>query len=105
MPHVVRVKANVTLGRNVIGWRKSKHRDGTVHEKVVLRHCALVNDGMLEGDNPVSDTRNTENDFEIKNGVEERKLHRMAKVHDCLEMWQGSQNLHATQKESGAQNK
>jgi len=29
----------------------------------------------------------------------------MAKVHDFLEMWQGSQNLHATQKKSCAQNK
>jgi len=32
-------------------------------------------------------------------------LNRMAKVHDFLEMWQGSQNLPATQKESRAQNK
>jgi len=32
-------------------------------------------------------------------------MHRMAKVHDILEMWQGSQNLRATQKESRAQNK
>jgi hypothetical protein len=29
----------------------------------------------------------------------------MAKVHDLLEMWQGSQNLHATQQESRAENK
>ena len=29
----------------------------------------------------------------------------MAKVHNVLEMWQGSQNLRATQKESHAQNK
>jgi len=29
----------------------------------------------------------------------------MAKVHDFLEMWQGSQNLQATQRESRAQNK
>jgi len=29
----------------------------------------------------------------------------MAKVHDFLDMWQGSQNLRATQKESGARNK
>jgi hypothetical protein len=29
----------------------------------------------------------------------------MANGHDFLEMWQASQNLHATQKESGAQNK
>jgi len=28
----------------------------------------------------------------------------MAKVHDCLEMWQGSQNLCATQKESCTEN-
>jgi hypothetical protein len=32
-------------------------------------------------------------------------LHRMAKVHDFLEMWQGSQNQCATQKESRASNK
>jgi len=29
----------------------------------------------------------------------------MAKVHDILQIWQGSQNLRATQKESRAQNK
>jgi hypothetical protein len=29
----------------------------------------------------------------------------MAKVHNFLEMWQGSQNTHATQKESRTQNK
>jgi hypothetical protein len=28
----------------------------------------------------------------------------MAKVHDLLKMWQGSQNLHATQNDSCAQN-
>ena len=33
------------------------------------------------------------------------KLHRMAKVHNFLEMWQGCQNLRSTQKESRAQNK
>jgi len=31
-------------------------------------------------------------------------LHRMANVHNFLEMWQCSQNLHATQKESRAHN-
>jgi len=41
----------------------------------------------------------------MKKEAEERKLHRMAKVHNFLEMWQGSQNLCATQKESGTQNK
>ena len=32
-------------------------------------------------------------------------MHRMANVHDFLEMWQGSQNLCPTQKEPRAQNK
>ena len=41
----------------------------------------------------------------MKTEGEERKLHRMDKVHDCLEMWQGSPNLRATQKESRTQNK
>jgi hypothetical protein len=40
----------------------------------------------------------------MKKELQERKLHRMAMVHDILEMWQGSQNLHATQKESRTQN-
>jgi len=37
--------------------------------------------------------------------AEEKTLHRMAKVHNFLEMEQGSQNRRATQKESRAQNK
>jgi len=59
----------------------------------------------MAGTDPELDTTSSENDLEMKKEAEERKLHRMAKVHDFLEMWQGSQNLHATQKESRAQNK
>ena len=59
----------------------------------------------MAGTDPHLDNANTENDSEMKKAVEEWILHRMAKVHDCLEMWQGSQNLRATQKESRAQNK
>jgi len=59
----------------------------------------------LAGTDSELDTTNTENDAEIKQEAEERKLHRMAKAHDFLEMWQGSQNLRATLKESRAQNK
>jgi len=59
----------------------------------------------LTGDNPALDTTDTENNSEMQNEVEERKLHRMAKVHDFLEKWQGSQNLRDTQTESRAQNK
>jgi len=59
----------------------------------------------LAGDCAALDTEDTENDLEFKTEAEERKLHRMAKVHDILEMRQGSQNLYATQKESRAQDK
>jgi hypothetical protein len=48
---------------------------------------------------------NTEINSEMKKEVEEKKLQRMAKVNDFLKMWQGSQNLCATQKESRAQHK
>jgi len=74
-------------------------------KKVVVRQFARVNNGILAGTDPELDTMNTDNDSEMKKEVEERKLHRMAKVHDFLEMWQGSQNLRATQKKSHAQNK
>jgi hypothetical protein len=59
----------------------------------------------LAGTDPELDNANPENDSEMKKEAEERKLHRMAKVHDFLEMWQGSQNLRTTQKECCAQNK
>jgi hypothetical protein len=51
----------------------------------------------MSGDNPVLDTTSTDNDMERKRVVEENKLHQMAKVHNFLKMWQGSQNLGATQ--------
>jgi len=41
----------------------------------------------------------------MKNEAEERKLHNMAKVHNILEMWQGSQNLRATEREFRADTK
>ena len=60
---------------------------------------------MLAGVDPAVDMTNTENDMEMKKEAEDRELHRMAKVHNVLEMWQGSQHPCATQKESRAQNK
>ena len=59
----------------------------------------------MAGTDPELDNPNTENNSEMKKEVEERKLHRMAKVHDFLEMWLGRQNLRATWKECCAQNK
>jgi len=59
----------------------------------------------LAGTDPELDNTNSENDSEMKKEAQEWKLHRMAKVHKLLEMWQGSQNIRATQKDSRAQNK
>jgi hypothetical protein len=104
-PHGVGAKASFSLGRYVIGWRQSEPTGETLHEKVVLKKFALVNHRILAGTDIELDTTNTENNSEIKKEAEESKLHRMAKVHDFLEKWQGSQNLSATKKESRAQNK
>jgi len=105
IPHGVEVEASFSLCRDVIGWRQSKTTGETLHEKVVVRQFARADNGILAGTDPELDIMNTENDSEMKKEAEERKLHRMAKVQDFFEMWQGSQNLRATQKGSRGQYK
>jgi len=105
IPHGVAVQASFSLGRDVIGWRQSITTGETLREKVVVRQYARANNGILAGDDPVLDRSETDNGLELKREAEETKLHRMAKVHDFLEMCQGSQNLHTTQKKPRAQNK
>jgi len=61
--------------------------------------------GILAGTDPEFDTMNTENNSEMKKQAEEKKLHRLAKVNDFLEKWQGSRNIRAGQMESRAHNK
>jgi len=99
------VEASFSLGRNVTGWRQSNTIGETLRENVIVRQFAQAINGILAGTDRELDTANTENDSEMKKEAEERKLHRMAKVHDFMEMWKGSQHLCATQKESRAQNK
>jgi len=55
----------------------------------VVRQFARANDAILVGADPELDTMNTDNNNnkEMKREAEERKLHRMAKVHDFLETW------------------
>jgi len=98
------VEPSFSLGWNVIGCRQSQTTGETLREQVIVRQYAGANNVILAGDYTALDTTETENDLELQNAAEERQLHRMAKVHNCLEMWQGSQNLQATQKESRAQN-
>jgi len=105
IPHGVGVEASFSLGQDVIGWRQSKTTGETLREQVVVTQFARANNGILAGTDWELDTPQTENHSEMKKEAEERKLHRMAKVHDFLEMWQGSQNLCATQKESRTPNR
>ena len=76
-----------------------------LREKLVVRQFARANDKILEGVDLELDATNTENNLEIMREADERKLPRMANIHDFVEMWQGSQNLCATQMESHAQNR
>ena len=104
IPHGVSVEASFSLGRDVIGSRWSKTTGETLREKVVVRQYARADNRILGGDDHVLDRSETNNDLELKREAEKRKLHRMAMVNDFLEMWQGSQNLRTTQKESRAPN-
>ena len=105
IPHGVGVEASFSLGRDVIGWRQSKTIVETFRKNVIVRQFAQANHGILDCTDPELDTMNTENVLEMKKEAAEWKLHRMAKVRDFSEMWQGRQNLRATQKQSRAQNK
>ena len=84
--HAVGVEASFSIGRDVIGWRHSKTTGKTIREKVVGMQFARGNNGILAGTDPELDTTNTGNDSEMQKEPEKRKLHRMAMVHDFLEM-------------------
>jgi len=102
VPHGVGVEASLSLGRDVIGWRQSQTIGEWLHKMVVVGQFARADNRISAGADPELDTMTTENDSEMKKEVEARRLHRMAKVHDSLEMGQGSLTVHATQKESRA---
>jgi len=56
-------------------------------QKYVIRQFTRANNGSLAGDDPVFDSSSTDNDMEMKREAEEKKLYRMAKVHNFPEMW------------------
>jgi len=58
----------------------------------------------MAGDDQALHTTNTANNSEMKKEVEEWTVHRLAMVHNVLVMWQGSQNLSATEKKSRTRN-
>jgi len=104
IPHAVWVVASFSLGWDVIVWRQSSIPGEILPEQVMLWQFAAANTRLLAGDNPALDTTSTEHDMEMKWEVEQMMLDWMAKVHDLLQIWQGSQNLRATQMESRTQN-
>jgi len=99
IPHGAGVEASFSVGREVVGWRESNTRVETLLERDVVIQFARAHNGILAGADPELVTMNTENNSEMEKEVEERKLHRMAKVHNFVARWQGSQNLRVTQKE------
>ena len=99
------MEASCSLRRDFIGWRQSKTAGETLPRKVLVWQFARANNGIFAGTDSVFNTTNTEHDLEMKTKVEERKFHRAAKVHDVLEMWQGTNNLGATRNEFRAQDK
>jgi len=73
---------------------------------MVVRNFARANNGILDGNYPELDSTNLKNRLKMKWAQEEeRKLQWTMKVDDILEMWQGSENLGATQKKSCPQNR
>jgi len=73
--------------------------------RVVVRQFTRANNGIIAGADPELGTMTTENDMQMNKEAEDKTLHRMANIHDLLKMWQGSQNLRATQIEFRAHNK
>jgi len=103
--HGVGVEASFSVRQDVIWCRQSKSTGETLRKNVVVRKFAWANNRVPPGDDPVLDPTSTVNDMEMKREAEQKKLHQMAKVHDILEMSQGSQSLRATQKGSRAETK
>jgi hypothetical protein len=81
----VGVEASFSLGQDVIRWRQSRTTGETLCEKLVVRQFPHANTGLLAGDDPVLVPDSTDNNIELKREVEEKKSHRVAKVHDFLE--------------------
>jgi len=86
IPYNVGLEIRFSFRWEFIGWGQSTTAAVTLREKDFLRQFAQANNGILAGDDPALNTTNTENDSEIKKDAEDSKSHRIANVHDSLEM-------------------
>jgi hypothetical protein len=64
----------------------------TLRKTVIVRQFGEGNNWILAGVDPELDARNIQNASEMKNEAEQLTLHRMATVHNFLDMWRGSQS-------------
>jgi hypothetical protein len=90
------VEAGYSLRRDVIGWRQLKTIGKIIRKKVVCRQFARANNGLRAGDHPILDPISPDTEIEKKREPVEKKLDRMVKVHDLLDVLQGTQILRAT---------
>jgi hypothetical protein len=84
IPDSVRVEASFSFRHDIIGWRQSKTTGETLRKNIVVRQFTRANNRILAGTNQDWYHTNTQHDSEMKKVAQERKLHRMAKVHDFL---------------------
>jgi hypothetical protein len=75
------------------------------YENLIIWQLCWSNYWTFALDDPALVITTSETDWEMKSEAEEMKLHSMAKVQNIVDIWKGSQNIYATQKESRAQNK
>lgn len=99
------MESSFSLVRDGIGWIQSKTVAERLREKVVVRLFSRAHHRILACYCAALCTGETENNLELTKEAEGRKLHRMAKVHEFLDMWLGSHNLCATLNESCTQKK
>jgi hypothetical protein len=104
IPHGVRVDASLSLGRDVFVGRKSKPTGDSLRKYIVVGHFSPANNGLLVSNDSEWDQTSTDHHMEITREAEQKMLEQIGMVCDFLQMWQGSQNLQAIQKESCAQN-
>jgi len=103
--HGIRVEASFSLGRDVTGWRQSNTSGEPLWDKMLY-------ESLLE---PIADYWLATTQYWVQTALikkgrwrerrRRRSLHRMSKVYDFLEMWQGSQTLRGRRNKSGAHNK
>jgi len=86
IPHCVGVVPSLSLGSDVISRRHLKTTGETLRNKFIVILFAWAKNRISAGDNTTLGMTESENAFEMKRYAEERKLHRMAKVHEFLDM-------------------